>query len=190
MRLDAKSAERVRDDKDAHTPIEPAAVVHFSATLPDDPARIEQWVREKVVYDADGYRGWGVAFYIASPDQALRRGRGHCWDRAMVLASILEEKRIPYRLFANWMHAWVDYAGREPYQEYEYPKYAAFRWEQDRWHFQGIGWLTVVPRQSVWLTRLLWHILSWPQKIALLTAMLSAMGLQWRFWQRSKAGAH
>lgn len=174
----------------AHPPIEPAAIAHYSATLPDDPARIEQWVRERIAYDADGYQDWGVAFYIARPDQTLRRGGGHCWDRAMVLASILEEKQIPYRLFANWMHAWVDYAGRQPYQEYEYPKYAAFRWEQGRWHFQGMGWLTVVPRQSIWLTRLLWHILSWPQKIALLTAMLSAIGLQWRFRRRSKAGAH
>lgn len=88
-----------------HPPIEPAAVAHISATLPDDPARIEEWVRERITYDANDYAGWGVAFYIASPDQVLRRGRGQCWDRAVVLASILEEKRIPYRFFANWLHA-------------------------------------------------------------------------------------
>jgi hypothetical protein len=122
-----------------HLPIEPAAVAHISTTLPNDPAYIEDWVRKEIVYDANDYAGWGVIFYIASPEEVLRRGRAPCYGRAVVLASILEDKGISYRVFHTAFHTWVEYEGRNLRSPLESPQYAVFRWEDDRWHLQGMG---------------------------------------------------
>jgi hypothetical protein len=156
--------------------------------LPNDPARVEEWVVENVIYDANDYADWGVVTYIASPDEVLRRGRGPCYGRAVVLASILEDKHIPYRLFVTFMHTWVDYDGRQPRKQYEDTRYAMLRWEHERWHFQGMGWLAIVPQMSIWLARLLWRVVPWPGKVALLALILGAIGLQSQFWRRLKVG--
>lgn len=94
-----------------HLPIEPAAVADVSAMLPDDPSTVEDWVRQEIAYDANDYAGWGVIFYIPSPEEVLRRGRAPCYGRAVVLASILEQKGVPYRVFGTTLHMWVDYPG-------------------------------------------------------------------------------
>lgn len=169
-------------------PIEPATVRDISATLPDDPESIEEWVRREIVFDANDYAGWGVILYIATPREVLERGRGPCYARAVVLASILEEKGLQYRLMANMVHVWVDYAGRQPKHWHERPEYAAFSWNEEQWHFEGMGWVIAAPRQAVWLAKHLWHTTSWVQK-AMLSAMIAVtIGLQWRIWRRQESG--
>jgi transglutaminase-like putative cysteine protease len=110
-----------------HLPIEPELVAQVSAPFPDDPATVENWVRETIVYDANDYAGWGAILYIASPEEVLRRGRAPCYGRAVVLASILEAKGIPYRVFGIALHMWVDYTGRTPSSVLEFPRYAVLR---------------------------------------------------------------
>ena len=165
-------------------PIEPAMVRDVSAHLPDDPARIEEWVRQEIVFDANDYASWGVVLYIATPEEVLERGRGPCYGRAVVLASILEEKGLQYRLMANMVHVWVDYAGRELRHWHERPEYAAFSWENGRWRFEGMGWIVAAPKQALWLTKHLWATTSWMQKTALSAVLTVAAGLQWRIWKR------
>lgn len=128
-------------------PIDPKGVASVSATLPDDPRLIEGWVNTNIVYASDSYETWGVFAYIATPSETLLRRRGPCRARAILFASILEAKGIPYRLYANALHAWVDYESRNSTSELEQPQHAFLRWEKGRWHFNGFGWLTVAPEQ-------------------------------------------
>jgi hypothetical protein len=166
----------------AHLPIESAAVAHVSATLPDDPAAIEAWVREQIAYDANDYAGWGVAFYLAGPEEVLRRGRAPCYGRAVVLASILEDKGIPHRVFGTTLHMWVDYAGRQPLGPLEAPRYAVLRWEDGKWHGQGLGWLPLAPLMVAWgLGRFYWSGLPWVGKLA---AVAIALGAIWWCFRR------
>ncbi|MGD8967051.1 MAG: hypothetical protein PVI07_06050 [Anaerolineae bacterium] len=93
-------------DRALHPPIDPVAVAQVSAALPEDPSLIERWVGTEIVFDANDYAAWGVVLYIATPEEVLRRGRGPCYGRAVVLASILEAKGISYRLMANTTCGW------------------------------------------------------------------------------------
>jgi hypothetical protein len=165
-----------------HLPIEPAAVAHLSATLPDDPAYIEDWVRKQITYDANDYAGWGVVFYMAGPDEVLRRGRAPCYGRAVVLASILEQKGIPYRVFGTTLHMWVDYTGWTPLNPLETPCYAVLRWEDGKWHWQGLGWLQIAPLMVAWgFGRFYWSGLPWTGKGA---AVAIALGAIWWYFRR------
>ena len=160
-----------------HAPIDPAAVAQVSETLLEEPVLIERWVRSEIAFDTNDYAAWGVAFYIATPGEVLARGRGPCYGRAVVLASVLEAKGIPYRLMANTTHVWVDYEGREPIRWYERPNYAAFSMEDGRWRFEGMGWVAALPQQSAWLAGHLWATVPWPGKAILLTVLFCACSL-------------
>jgi len=82
------------------------------AGLPDDPARIEAAVRERVPYAYD-FQVYGVPWYIPTPAQVIRAGQGDCKSRAILLAAIFEEKGIPYAFHISPVHFWVDYPGKE-----------------------------------------------------------------------------
>src|SRR3954465_15073110 len=97
----------------AQPPIDPAAVRPWAATLPDDPAQIEQAVLARLQY-AVPWRSPGVPWSIASPGEALAAGMGDCQARAVTLASVLAAKGIPYQLRASIDHMWVDYPGKQP----------------------------------------------------------------------------
>ena len=116
-----------------HPPIDAGVVAEISRSLPDDPAKIEAWVIEHIERDANDYANWGVIFYIASPEEVLSIQRGPCYGRAVVLASILEDKGIPYRLFMMPGHVWVDYTDRTPtiwpeFEKSEYCRLALGKW--------------------------------------------------------------
>jgi len=80
-------------------PVQTQAVSNISRSLPDDPKIVEAWVFENVERDANDYSNWGVIFYFAGPEEVLSIGRGACYARAIVLASILSDKSIPFKLF-------------------------------------------------------------------------------------------
>ena len=46
--------------------------------------------------------------------EAVAAGSGDCESRALVLASVLEAKGIPYALRMSFDHIWVDYPGKVP----------------------------------------------------------------------------
>jgi hypothetical protein len=165
-------------------PIDPDTVAEISAGLPDDPAQIEGWVIEHIERDANDYANWGVIFYIASPAEVLSIGRGPCYGRAIVLASILEEKGIPYRLFMMPGHVWVDFAERKPpiWPEFEKPEYAVWRWENGRWHWNGFGWLSILPRMMLIQAQLYWRITPLIGKMVVLMIIIGGIWLRW--WNR------
>jgi hypothetical protein len=135
-------------------------VAEISASLPDDPVKIEGWVIYNIGRDANDYANWGVIFYIASPAEVLSIQRGPCYGRAIVLASIQEDKGIPCRLFMMPGHVWVDYAQRAPliWLEFEKSEYAIWRWENGRWVYNDWGWLAILPRMAAIHADLYWRI--------------------------------
>lgn len=94
-------------------PISAAAVAAWAKTLPDDPAEIEQSVHERVRY-AVPWQSAGVPWALPEPAQTVTRGWGDCQARAVVLASVLAAKGIPYQLRASLDHMWVEYPGKAP----------------------------------------------------------------------------
>ncbi len=94
-----------------HPVIDPAAVAPIARTLPNDPRLIEQAVLTRVVPYAYDWQTAGVPWYFPTTREALAQGRGDCESRAVVLASILAYKHIPYQLRMSFDHIWVDYPG-------------------------------------------------------------------------------
>ena len=79
-----------------HPPVDPDAVRQWAATLPDDPAQIEQAVLARLQY-AVPWRSAGVPWSFASPAESLAAGLGDCQARAVTLASVLAAKGIQDR---------------------------------------------------------------------------------------------
>jgi hypothetical protein len=162
-----------------HPPIDPVAMAEISRSLPDDPAKIEAWVIGHIQRDANDYANWGVIFYIASPAEVLSIGRGPCYGRAIVLASILERKGIPYQLYMMPGHIWVDYAQRVPtiWPEFEKREYAVWRWDGGHWYYNGWGWLRILPRAMLIQFQLYWRITPLISKIIVFIAVVGIVGL-------------
>jgi hypothetical protein len=99
----------------ARPPVDAEAVREWARTLPDDPAAIERAVLERVQY-AVPWQSWGVPWVFAAPAQTLARGVGDCQARAVVLASVLAAKGIPFQLRASLDHMWVEYPRKAPNQ--------------------------------------------------------------------------
>jgi hypothetical protein len=148
-----------------HPPVQSEAVADISNSLPDDPKTVEKWVFENIERDANDYSNWGVIFYFAGPEEVLTNRRGACYARAILLASILNDKSIPYRIYLMPGHMWVNYEGREPHEWgvgldwIEDPNNAILRWEGDRWIYQGYGWIKVIPAMAILQFQLYWRII-------------------------------
>lgn len=93
---------------------DPTAVARWAETLPDDPERIERAVLGTHVRYAVPWETHGVPWYFPTTAEVVARGAGDCQARAVVLASILEAKGIPYRLEASFDHIWVQYPNKIP----------------------------------------------------------------------------
>jgi hypothetical protein len=94
--------------------IDPDAVRDIAATLPDDPRLIEEAVLTTVVPYGVPWEVYAVPWYFPTPAEVLAMGRGDCQGRAVVLASLLKAKGIPFTLSASFDHIWVDYPGKNP----------------------------------------------------------------------------
>jgi hypothetical protein len=94
-----------------HPPIDAAAVREWARTLPDDPRQLEAAVLARVRY-AVPWETDGVPWAVPDPGRALARGAGDCQARALVLASVLAAKGLPFRLRASLDHVWVEYPGK------------------------------------------------------------------------------
>lgn len=100
----------------AHTirpDVDPQAARAVAATLPDDPKLIERAVLDRIVPYSYDWQTSGVPWYFPTTAEALKAGRGDCESRALVLASILAAKGIPYQLRMSFDHIWVDYPGKQ-----------------------------------------------------------------------------
>ena len=95
-----------------HTDIDPAAVQAVAATLPDDPRLIEQAVLDRLVPYQYDWKVNGVPWYFPTTAEVLQAGQGDCESRAVLLASILKAKGIPFQLVMSLDHIWVQYPGK------------------------------------------------------------------------------
>ena len=90
-------------------PVDPA----LGATLdaPQDPAALVAWSMQRLP-EAFDFAVYGVPWYFPTPREALEAGRGDCEARAVMLASLLAARHIPYHFEASFSHLWVAYPGR------------------------------------------------------------------------------
>jgi hypothetical protein len=91
--------------------IDAVAVASLSQDVPDDPAAIESAVLQRIPYSYD-WETYGMPWYCPSVKEALEKGKGDCKARALVLASLLEAKGIPYGISFSPVHMWVQYEGK------------------------------------------------------------------------------
>ncbi len=92
--------------------VDPGAVQALAASLPSDPVEVEKAVLEILPYRYD-WETWAVPWYYPTVSEALAKGHADCKGRAIVLASVLEAKGIPYKINSSPTHVWVDYPGKQ-----------------------------------------------------------------------------
>jgi len=91
--------------------IDPDAVGFLLGDFPSEPAAIEEVIVARIPY----YYDWevhGMPWYFPTTRAVLEKGKGDCKARAIVFASILEAKHIPYRINSSPIHVWVKYEGK------------------------------------------------------------------------------
>ena len=150
-------------------PIDTDAVRDWAATLPDDPARIEQAVLERLKY-AVPWQSAGVPWTFATPAEALAANLGDCQARAVTFASVLAAKGIPYQLRASLDHMWVEYPHKRPNQLENREKTL---WQRDR---DGAGFQLRLPnldlRESIAIEKdYFWDTAPASRKALLLTGL-------------------
>jgi hypothetical protein len=97
----------------ARFPVDPGVLDQVAFSVPAAPAAIEEAVLANVRYEYD-WRQYGVPWYVPTAAEVVTTGRGDCESRAVLLASLLAARGIPYRLQASPVHIWVDYPGKKP----------------------------------------------------------------------------
>ena len=90
----------------------PGTVEFMLNDFPSDPVAIEQAVLAKIPYRYD-WDLYSMPWYCPTIEEVLERGEGDCKARALVLASVLEAKSIPYQVHSSPMHVWVEYEGKQ-----------------------------------------------------------------------------
>lgn len=80
--------------------------------LSSDPREVEEFVANYIEYEYD-FEVYGVPWYIPTPSEVIEKGEGDCKSRAILLASVLEEKGIPYSFRISPVHFWVDYPDKK-----------------------------------------------------------------------------
>lgn len=94
-------------------PIDPSSITLLIEELPSTsaPQAIEDEVLGKITYRYD-WEVYGMPWYFPTTSEAMAKGEGDCKARALILASALEAKGIPYRINVSPIHIWVDYDGK------------------------------------------------------------------------------
>jgi hypothetical protein len=93
-------------------PTQPTDDVRFVAdSLPVNATAIEHYVDSHIQYAYD-FQAYGVVWYLPTPSDVLKTQQGDCKSKAVLLASLLEAKQIPYTIKVSPVHFWVDYSGK------------------------------------------------------------------------------
>ena len=94
-----------------HPPVDQAAVRDLADTLPDDPAAVEAFSQQYVPYRS-AWTVYGVPWYFPTVAEVLKDKAGDCQAEAVLTASILSAKGLPYTFRYSFDHVWVDYPGK------------------------------------------------------------------------------
>jgi hypothetical protein len=92
-------------------PIDPKLAARMHLAVPDKPVEIEQFAEGLLIPDSD-WRLYRVPWYVPTPREAVEEMRGDCEAKALILASLLAGRKIPFTIRASFHHLWVDYEGR------------------------------------------------------------------------------
>ena len=161
-------------------PVDPTVVTSLPRELPDAPRDIELFLKDYIDFQWD-WRTYGVLWMMPHPGEVVERRKGDCESVAVVLASVLEAKGIPYDVQASFSHCWIDYPGK-----------ARNQWEQDGASYFGRrdGKLFVKPPSVPYLQRHLlnhkeglWDAMPRSRKVLLVAGWL-AVPLVWTRWRR------
>ena len=95
-----------------HPPVDAAAVRELASTLPDDPAAVEGFSQDYVQYRS-AWEVYNMPWYFPTVDEVLQDRAGDCQAEAILTASILQAKGLPYTFRYSFDHVWVDYPGKQ-----------------------------------------------------------------------------
>jgi len=134
--------------------VNPSAVEVILDDFPSDPVAIEKAVLARISYRLD-WELYGMPWYFPTVEEILERGEGDCKARALVLASVLKAKTIPFQVNSSPVHVWVDYEGKqETIYENDQIKFYQNDPETGEKRFQipeiGLGKLMDSWRQQLW----------------------------------------
>jgi hypothetical protein len=95
----------------ATPPVDPAAVQEFADSLPDDAAVVEAFSQDYVKYKS-AWTVYGVPWYFPTVSEVIHDRAGDCQAEAVLTASILTAKGLPFTFRYSFDHVWVDYPGK------------------------------------------------------------------------------
>lgn len=161
----------------ADPPVEPGVVNSLVDKLPDDYPAVETFSREYVQYD-NPWTLYGEPWHFPTLGEVLADGAGDCQAEALLTASLLEAKGMPYILRYSFNHVWVDYPGKMV-SSLEDPA-TAFVSEADAGWFARLP--QRVPLRNIVETRLAFHWTPMPagRKALLFLGLVSLMSfMEW-----------
>jgi hypothetical protein len=156
-----------------HPPVDAQAAAKVAAELPNDYKAIEDFVSNYVPYKT-AWTLYRLPWYFPTVSEVLADRGGDCQAQAILTASILEAKGMPYTLRYSFDHVWVDWPGKEV-TGLEDP---ATSFVAD----DGKGWLASLPDKiplwSILKVRVAYHWTPMPlvQKLLLLAGVALIVG--------------
>jgi hypothetical protein len=93
-------------------PVDAGAAAEMAAGLPDDYKAIEDHVASYVPWKP-AWTVYRLPWYFPTVSEVIADRAGDCQAQAVLMASILEAKGMPYTMRYSFDHVWVDYPGRQ-----------------------------------------------------------------------------
>ena len=94
-----------------HFPVDAAAVEPIARTLPNDYKSVEDYARATVPW-LNAWKVYGMPWYFPTVKEVVADKAGDCQGQALLIASILEAKGMPYTIRYSFDHVWIDYPGK------------------------------------------------------------------------------
>ncbi len=165
-----------------HPPVDGDAAAGLAAQLPDDYQAVEDFVAGYVPWKP-AWTVYNLPWYFPTVAEIVRDKAGDCQAQALLMASILEAKGMPYTLMYSFDHVWVDYPGR-----------AVTTLEDPATSFvsdEGGGWLASLPDKfpigTIIKVRVAYHWTPMPflqKSLIVLGALAILAGVERRFFMR------
>ncbi len=162
-------------------PVDAQAAAEVAAAVPDDYEAIERFVSDYVPHKS-AWAVYGLPWYFPTVAQVLSDRAGDCQARAVLMASILAAKQMPYTMRYSLDHVWVEYPGKK-----------ATKLEDPDTSFvsdEGKGWSAKLPRRiplrEILRARVAHHWTPMPRrtKVLLLAGAALAVGAGARLLRR------
>jgi hypothetical protein len=94
-----------------HFPVDAAAVQPIARTLPNDYKAVEDYALATVPWE-NAWKVYGMPWYFPTVQEVMADKAGDCQGQALLIASILQAKGMPYTINYSFDHVWIDYPGK------------------------------------------------------------------------------